>query len=643
MARGATWDKALEERVGIAIGAEARAKGRNCLLAPCVNVVRHPGWGRAQETYGEAPFHIGVMGVSFINGVQGQDVMADAKHFACNNIEDARFYNDALVDERTLREIYLPQFKMAVQEAEVASVMSAYNQLNGEYCSENDRLLREILKGEWSFEGFVVSDWFLACRSTLGSINAGLDIEMPYAFFYGKPLLIAAYTGLVSENLIDDAVTRILRQKFRFGLFDNPREINEEGIVECKEHTELALDVERKGLVLLKNDGVLPINRESVRSIAVVGPYADVARLGDDNGSSAVTPSYAVTPLQGIQDRAGGKIDVVYHKGFDIDTPFYQGGFEEVKEVASKADVVIVIAALTSKDEGENLIIIGGDRDEIDLPEKQEQLINEVASVNKNCIVVIEAGSAITMEDWIDGASGIIMAWYPGQEGGNAIADVIFGDFNPCGKLPLTFPRSTHQLPPFGNKQLRTEYPYYHGYRYFDKNNLDPLFPFGYGLSYTKYAYSNLQLDQKAITPDGKLKLSVDVGNTGDMAGEEIVQLYIGYKGSEVDRPVKDLKGFGKVSLKPGETKTLSLEIKAEDLAYYNIGEGRWEVETIEYIVYIGASSRDIRLTDTFMVKEKKADAETDPNQIADEGVILVDDGDGGCFIITAKTLAYNR
>jgi len=543
MARGATWDVDLEQRVGRAMGLEARAKGANVINAPNINLLRHPGWGRAQETYGEDPFQIGTMGVHFINGVQDY-IMADVKHYALNSIEENRFLIDIDVDERTLREVYLPHFRMCVQDAHLAAVMCAYNQVRGDYCCENEHLLKDILREEWGFDGFVVSDWFLAARSTVPSLRAGLDVEMPSPIFYGSRLRRSVEVGTVTEDNIDEVVRRILRQKVRFGLMDDPWQADLP--VGDEEHASLALEAAHKGIVLLKNESnTLPLQREAIKSIAVIGRFADTERLGDA-GSSNVVPAYAITPYQGIADRAGTSVHVSFNDGSDVGA---------ARELARDADAVVVVAALTAQDEGEWIFIIGGDRESLDLHPNDEALINEIAAVTDRCIVVIEAGSAIGMDSWISNVEAILMAWYPGQEGGNAIADVLFGLVNPSGKLPITFPRSVDQIYPFGAKQPSASYGYYHGYRYFDREGLQPLFPFGFGLSYTEYAYSNLALNARTISPNGKVTISLDVANTGNMAGEEIVQVYIGYEDSGVDRPVKELKAFGRVHLNPEETK----------------------------------------------------------------------------------------
>lgn len=591
MARGAAWDADLEERVGRAVGLEARAKGANILNAPCVNLLRHPGWGRAQETYGEDPFHIGTMGVHFIRGVQNH-VMADTKHYALNSVEENRFVIDIDADERTLREVYLPHFRMCVQDAHAAAIMCAYNRVNGRYCCENEYLLREVLKDSWGFDGFVVTDWLFAARSTVASLRAGLDLEMPVAIFYGPRLKGAIEAGTVTEAEIDEAVRRILRQKVRFGLIGQMRP--PDVVVDEQVHAELALEAAQKGMVLLKNDrGALPLNREgTTTSLAVVGRFANQARLGDQ-GSSLVVPAYAVSPYQGIADRAGPSVTVSFNDGSQL---------AAARELASRTDAVVVVAALTEQEEGEWIGYTGGDREDLGLRGEDENLINEMAAVNDRCIVVLEAGSAISMDAWISNVEAVLMAWYPGQEGGNAIADVLFGDVNPSGKLPVTFPRSADQIYPFGTKQPSVWYGYDHGYRFFDRGGLEPLFPFGFGLTYTEFMYSNLVVHPYQVSPEGSVTISLDVTNIGSVPGAEVVQVYLGCQGSAVDRHVKELKAFGKVELNPGQKKRVSFQVEAVDLAYYDTSASRWEVEEIQVSVQVGASSRDIRLTGTFRI-----------------------------------------
>ncbi len=597
-ARGATWDVELEERVGEVIGYESRAQGANFFGGVCINLLRHPGWGRAQETYGEDPHLLGEMGSAMVRGAQ-KHVMACAKHFSANSIEDSRFYVDVRMDERTLREVYLPHFKRCVDQG-AAAIMSAYNDVNGHLCSQNPHLLRDILKGDWGFEGIVVSDFVFGVKNAAAAANAGLDIEMPCTRHFGRRLKRAVRSGKVQESVIDEAVTRVLRMKMRFGLFEEAKPCDESKVA-CKEHTELALEAARKSIVLLKNrDRLLPLDRGRVKKLAVIGRLADMRNLGD-KGSSNVTPPYAVTPLEGIRSKASRDAQVVYEDGKDV---------EAAKSAAKGADVAVVVAGLTFKDEGEGGSIMGfrlpmgGDREELGLRGHDQELINAVAGENPRCIVVLEGGSAITMESWKDGVPAILMAWYPGMEGGAAIAEIIFGDVNPCAKLPVSIPRSEDQLVEFDTRSKEVQYGFLHGYRHLEKNGLEPALPFGFGLSYTEYGYANLRLEDKDVGRGGKVKASVDVFNKGQRAGEEVVQLYVGCKDSKVMRAPKVLKGFARVSLGPGQTGTVTIELPVSELAYYNRDAGEWQVEETEYIVYAGPSSRDQELlSEGFEVK----------------------------------------
>jgi beta-glucosidase len=588
MARGATWNPDLEERVGEAIGAETRAKGGSVVLAPTMNLLRHPRWGRAQETYGEDPVHLGRLAAAFIRGAQ-QHVVASAKHFALNSIENTRNVVNVTVDERTLREVYLPHFRVAVQDAHVASVMSAYNKVNGHYCSENDHLLHDILKGDWGFSGFVESDWFSATRSTVPSALAGLDIEMPWSHYFGASLLDAVQTAQVPADVIDAAARRILRVKLCFGLDAHPP-IVDPAAVETAQHAQLALDVERQAIVLLQNAAnVLPLDPSRIRSIAVVGALAATANLGDA-GSSLVVPSHAVTPLDGIRQRVpDAAVSLVSNSP---PTPADDA-------VIAAADAAIVVVGLTQADEGE-----GHDRIGLDLSSDQEQLILDVAQLNAATIVVLEAGSAIAMERWADAVPGIVMAWYPGQEGGTAIANVLFGDVNPSGRLPVSFVRSEADLPAFDNHSREVVYDYYHGYRYLDRQDIEPRFPFGFGLSYTTYRFDELHLEKADLRSNEVQRVSVRVTNTGAMAGDETVQLYVSASGSAVDRPVNELKGFARAHFGPGESRTVTFDLAAKDLAYYDVATGAWRVEPIAYTVRVGAHSRDLPLSASFRIVE---------------------------------------
>ena len=595
MARGASWEPALEEKVGEVMGYETRAVGCNVQLSPCMNVLYHPSWGRAQETYGEDPYHLGRMAVGYVVGTQ-QYVMTSVKHFAVNNIDNSRYFVNAVVDERTLREIFLPHFKMSI-DAGAATVMSSYNHLNGPLAGQNHHLITDILKNEWGFKGLVMSDWVQAVRDTVAAANAGLDLEMPTGAHFGKPLKKAVQDGLVSEQTIDQAVTRILRCKFKFLPPDYTAGFDRKK-VGGKEFARIARETEQKSLVLLKNDRLaLPLRRGQVKTILVLGKLADTANTGD-LASSLADPPYVITPLQGLKNLGGDSVKIIYDPGRNS---------SRVRALAKLADAVVIVAGLTWRDESEGValpVFFPGDRLDLNLPPDQEELIKAASEASQRVIVILEGGSAITMESWKDQVEAIVMAWYPGMEGGNAIAEALFGEVNPSGKLPIVFPKSRDQLKKFDPEAKEVAYDRYYGYRWFDQKGLEPAFPFGFGLSYTTYQYRNLKLDQKTVGQNGKIIAQVEVTNTGKMSGEEIVQLYVGAKGSRVDRCVKELKAFAKIPLQPGETRTVALELKAADLAYYNLNTNAWEVEEIEYTVMVGPSSRpeDLKLSDNFKI-----------------------------------------
>jgi beta-glucosidase len=589
MARGASFDPDLERRVGEAIGAETSARGGNVLLAPVVNVLRHPRWGRAQETYGEDPHHLGVMGAAFIEGAQ-RHVVASVKHYAANSIENNRFTVSANLSERTLREIYLPHFARAVR-AGVGSVMSAYNRVNGTWCGQHPHLLGDILKGEWGFDGFVESDWIYGVHDTVPAALAGLDIEMPRPKVYGRKLLAAVEAGEVPLAVVDDAVRRILRIMIRFGILDG-RPALDDSVVACAAHRALAREAARRSLVLLRNESaLLPLDRNAARRIVVVGELAGRKNLGD-HGSSYVSPPYVVTPLDGIRTLAAeGSVDAIL-----TDTP----SAAQLDAIAA-ADVAIVVAGLTTKDEGEGQIA-AGDRVRLELSEAHEELIARVADVQPRVVVVLEGGSAIVVERWIDRASAVLLAWYPGMEGGHAIAEAIFGDVNPGGRLPITFARGQEQLPVFDNERDDADYDGPHGYRLADAAGFEPRFPFGFGLSYTTFAYRSLELQSATVRRDGVLRATVELANSGVRAGDEVVQLYVGCTGSRVERAPRELRAFARVHLAAGETRTVTLEVPATELAFFDAETRAWVIEDVVYTAYAGPSSRELPLAASFRI-----------------------------------------
>ena len=587
MARGASWDLILEEKVGEVMGKEVRAQGANLFGGVCINLLRHPSWGRAQETFGEDPFHIGEFGAAIIRGIQKHNVMATAKHYAANSIEYSRFKVNVQINERTLREVYLPHFKRCIEDG-CATVMSAYNKVRGEYCGHNSYLLRDILKGEWGFDGFVHSDWMNGLRDTFKGISGGLDVEMPRAKYYGRKLEKAVRLGKVPLNLVDDSVRRILRTTLKFTTKEDPQKYDSD-VIGSDDHVLLACEVAEKSMVLLKNqDNLLPLNSNEMDTIAVIGPLADKKNTGD-HGSSHVRQKKIITHLQGIKNSVGNKVKVIHNEGNDIDI---------AQQIAQSVDSVVVIVGYTYKDEGEYIPHISkglGDRINLGLKEVDIKLIDAVAKVNKKCVVVLVGGSAIIMEEWKEKVPSILMAWYSGMEGGHALANILFGKVNPSGKLPFTIPKDSAQLPYFDIYVDEIEYGYYHGYTLMEKEKIEPAFHFGFGLSYTEYAYKNLRVK----STEEKIVVNVDVSNIGAIAGEEIVQLYVGFENSSVDRPIKLLRGFKRVALNPNETKTVSIEVKKNDFAWYNPDNRVWEVENIEYAIYVGSSSKNEDLLTT--------------------------------------------
>jgi len=594
MARGASWDTELERRVADVVGIEMRINGVNYAAAPCINLLRNPLWGRAQETYGEDPWHLGAFGVAYVQSIQQHNVMACPKHYALNSIENSRWYVDVKVDDRSLREVYLPHFKKVVQEGKTASIMSAYNQINGDFCSESRTLLTDILRDDWGFEGFVSTDWIWGLHDGVKGVKAGLDVEMPFRNHFGKEVDEALENGTIKEAEIDAIVTRILKTRLPYAILPDHMEYDPE-LKASEPHIDLAREVAEKSMVLLKNENVLPLSVWDSKKVAVIGRIADVENTGD-MGSSNVRSEYAITPYQGIKsyiEAKGGT--ALFHDGSDL---------EEAKRMASEADAVILVVGYTRKDEGEfagradkgkdhNAPTrgIGGDRKNMKLREGDELLIHALNGMNPKTVVSLVGGSAINMEAWKAHVPAILYAWYAGMEGGNALARVIFGDVNPSGKLPFSIPVDENDLPHFDRYAETAAYGYYHGYTLFDKQGIKSSFPFGFGLSYTTFQYEAPVVHSANLTVSDTLRVSVDVTNTGKVAGEEIVQLYIGFLNSAVDRPKKLLRGFDKRLINPGQTTTINLELPVKELAWYNPASSSWEIESMEYELYTGSSS----------------------------------------------------
>lgn len=731
----ATWDRSLSQRLGTALGKDARQRGVHILLAPGVNIYRAPMNGRNFEYLGEDPFLAGKMAVSYIQGVQSQGVVATVKHYAANNQEWDRNNVSSDMDDRTLHEIYLPAFKMAVQEGKVGAVMNSYNLINGQHATQHDYLNNKVLKGDWGFDGILMSDW-VATYDGLAAAKGGLDLEMPSgAFMNRQNLMPALQNGTLSQDVIDDKVRRILRIIFRFGFYDTPYKAQAKP-AEIPENSSLALELAHSGMVLLKNeDNILPLSK-TVKRIAVIGPNAEGYIAG--GGSSFTTPFSSVSLVDVIRkavpearleyvaaaipkpeaftgtsdfftakgsatkglkaeyfpnrtlsgnpvatltdadinhdwgdapgvtgigpndfsirftgvlrpkktgtytiavrgddgyrlfldgkpiidlwaDHAATlrtvKMDLIAGKEYDIRLEFYEnaGGavialsaYQEfidlraVEEAAARADVVVMALGFDSSSEGE-----GFDRT-FELPPYQEQLVRIAAGVNPNVVTVLYAGGNVAMENWLPHSKGLLHAWFPGQHGAQAITDILFGNVNPSGKLPASFERKWEDNPVHdqyydkgGNKRVSYDERLKVGYRYYDTAQVKPRFPFGFGLSYTTFAYSDLKIS-------GSLKsgyrVSFTITNTGSRDGAESAQLYVHPLQSKADRPYKELKGFEKVFLKKGESRTMTIPLDAGAFSHYSTGSRNFEHEKGEYEILVGASSEDIRLKQQLIV-----------------------------------------
>ena len=738
IALAASWDVDLAQRFGTAMGKDARARGVHFILAPGMNIYRAPMNGRNFEYFGEDPFLASRMAVSVIEGMQGQRVIATAKHFAGNNSEFARMTLSSDMDERTLREIYLPAFEASVKEAHVGAVMDAYNLVNGSYMTQNVHLNNEILKNEWGFDGILMSDWG-ATHNGIAAANGGLDLEMPSSTFMNRDALLPALKdSKVSEATIDDKVRRILRKAIEFGLFDQPQ--TDIGIpTYSQEGRQVALEVARGSMVLLKNSGnLLPLDENKVKTIAVIGSDAYPAVVGG-GGSAETKPFNAVSYLEGISNRLGTKARVLYavdlppldevfessefvtspggetglkgeyfsneelkgtpalvrtdkHIHFDwgegsfsagepvdhfairwtgyfvpkesgdykfytsaddgvrlyvgdeiaiddwqphaqtldIATRHLEGGqaykirleyFESVgsaivgfgvaraeafvgrdtKPLAAMADAVIICVGFDSKTESE-----GFDRPFL-LPGGQDELIRQISAVNKNAIVVLTAGGNVDMTRWIDNVPAILHAWYPGQEGGTALAQILFGDYSPSGKLPVSLERRWEDNPAFhsyypenGGSRVQYSEGVFVGYRHFDRSQTKPLFAFGFGLSYTTFTYSKLSVTPQAGNLNEPVTVSFDVKNNGPRAAAEVSELYVGDSHASVPRPVKELKAFAKVNLKPGESKRVTLILERRAFSFYDVQKKDWNAEPGDFAILVGGSSDNVQLHGKF-------------------------------------------
>lgn len=583
MARGASFDPELEERIGRAIGKEVRAQGGNFFGGVCINLPYNPGWGRSQEVYGEESFHLGVMGSALVKGVQEENVIACVKHFAFNSMELARFKVSVIADKRTEREVFLPHFKDCV-DAGAGSVMSAYNLYHGIHCGHHDYLLNRVLKDEWGFDGFVVSDFAWGIKDTVEAANGGMDIEMCHTKFFGSKLVEAVRNGQVSEDKIDESAVRIVRTLLAFTEAD--KDTYGKDLIASKEHIALALEAAEKSMTLIKNEHrVLPFSKTKTKRIAVIGELGNKGNIGD-HGSSRVFPPYVVTPLEGIE-RLLPNAEVIFDNGEDP---------EQAKQLAKSVDAVVFVVGYDHDDEGESVtnedadLKAGGDRkNSLGLHTKDMELINTVGPANPNSVAVLIGGNMIMIEEWKLSVSSILVAYYPGMEGGTAIAKTLFGDVNPGGKLPFVVPTSESHLPQVDWDATEIKYDYYHGYAKLEKEGIEPSLPYGFGLSYTSFAISNASF--KAI--DDRIIAACEVENTGDVRGDEVVQLYVGFANSKIDRPIKVLRGFKRITLKPGQKTKVEITCPVEKIKWFNPAANRWELEEMAYEVYIGTSSAE--------------------------------------------------
>lgn len=616
----AAWNPELAYRRGEVLGEEARWRKKDVLLGPGVNIIRSPLCGRNFEYMSEDPYMNSVLAVAYIKGLQSRDVACSVKHFAVNNQETNRTTVDVECSERALREIYLPAFKAAVQEGGALTVMAAYNKFRGEFCAENNYLVCKILRNEWGFDGVYVTDWG-AAHSTVPSMEAGLDLEMGTLidkyedWYYANPLIEAVKSGKIPMSLVDEKVGDVLRVMIKTNVLD-PKKRFGPGSMNTKEHQQATYDAAAEAIVLLKNqNNLLPLDFSSIKSLAVIG---DNATRKHSNGglSSEIKAVYEVTPLEALRAKWGDKVDIRFAQGYEKLSTFVEGSnngqssgtfssktqesdalLKEAVEVARTSDVALLVCGLNHDYDTESF-----DRLNMDIPYGQVELIQEVVKANPRTIVVMIAGSPLNMAAVDICSPAIVWAWFNGMEGGNALVDVLSGKVNPSGKMPFTTPVSLDQSPAhalgnFPGRDLKVNYEedILVGYRWFDTKGLPVVYPFGYGLSYTTFNYSNLNTDKKTYDQADTIQATFTLTNTGDREGAEVAQLYVSDPVCSVMRPVKELKGFKKVFLKPGESRRITLDIPVSSLAFYSEAQSQFVVEPGEFILQLGASTSDIK------------------------------------------------
>lgn len=579
MASGATFDRDLLYRVGRAIGKEVLACGGNFFGGVCMNIPYNPGAGRSQECFGEDSYHMGEMGTAIMQGVQDEDVIACVKHFALNSMESARFSVSIDADKRTEEEVFFPHFKKVIH-AGAASLMSAYNKYQGEYCGHNKYLLRDQLKGSWDFDGFVISDFAFGVRSASGGISGGCDVEMHIKRCYTLTKVKKALKkGTITQEMIDDACVRIARTALAFDAARKESGVHyDAGVIACPEHIALAKEVADKAITLLKNESqILPLSTGG--RIVIAGDLADIENIGD-HGSSRVRPPYVKTLVQAIRENYS-----------DVDCTYIPTKAVPNKlDVINRADAVVIVCGMSHGDEGEYLFTAGGDRTSLELKKTDLDMISRITDVNKNSIVVLMGGNVIMTHSWKDTVRAILFAYYPGMEGGSALADILFGKVNPSGKLPFAIAESEEQYPSVNWRAKNQHYGYYHGYQKIDKDGGNYDYPYGYGLSYTSFELSN----EKLVSSDENAAVvEVNVKNTGSRRGAEVVQVYVSFPESVVDRPIKALKGFAKVELEPGEQKMVQVKINKNELGWYDENKGEF-VQDSSYIAFIGTDEQTL-------------------------------------------------
>lgn len=623
-----TWNRNLAYEEGNILGKEARGRGKDIILAPGINIVRSPLGGRNFEYMSEDPYLTAQLAVPYIKGVQENDVAACVKHFAVNSQETERLNVDVVIDERAVREIYLPAFEAAVKEGNSYSIMSAYNKLWGLHCSHNKWLLRDVLEKEWGYDGVLVSDWS-AISDTKLAAEAGMDIEMSVTdnfdeYFFANPLIKAVKEGEIKEELIDEKVRKILKLMYRLNMFSDERKSGEYNSFESRRKT---LDIARESVILLKNEeNLLPLNKK-VKKVAVIGQNANI-RHCEGGGSAEVKSLYEVTPLMGIKMLLGGNCEVAYAKGYTHDFNKRKAVNEEAIELAKNSDVVIFIGGLKHTKEDfslfqnalhstkeDNMVVNidseGNDKTDMKLPYNQDEIINSLLEVNPNAIVVITAGSPVDMSSWVDKSKALVNVSYNGMEGGRALAEVLFGDVNPSGKLTVTIPKKledspAHSIGEFpGKAQVRYDEGIFVGYRYFSTYDVEPQFVFGHGLSYTEFRYNDIKVNLTEENEKINATVKFKVTNIGEKEGAEVAQVYVNDVESSVKRPVIELKGFEKVRLMPGESKEVTINLDKKSFAFYSDEENSWIVEDGKFNILIGSSSTDIRLEESINIKSK--------------------------------------